>query len=226
MAEQPLENSGGTAAEQRIRPNMLQVLKRFWPLVLAAVNGGMLLFALIIWAPTYFVDVHHLGIDKAAILSTLFPIAGTIGTLSVSWLVAGPFCCREIGFAVKVFIGISCLLILFATVSSLFWISTILLVLVGCILYGVDTIITTILPMVLSDRREVSTVAGLIDFAFNIGASLAGIVIGTIVDRYSWPTVFVTLAITAGLTALFLSIFAWWLKRIEDVQHESIPQTS
>jgi hypothetical protein len=29
----------------------------------------------------------------------------------------------------------------------------------------VDTIITTTLPMVLSDRQEISTVAGLIDFA-------------------------------------------------------------
>jgi hypothetical protein len=51
------------------------------------------------------VDVHHLGIDKAAIISTLFPIAGTIGTLSFSWLVGGPFCCKEIGFAIKIYIG-------------------------------------------------------------------------------------------------------------------------
>ena len=218
------EDSNRIEAPQGKRPNMLQVLRRFWSLVLAAVNGGMLLFALILWTPTYFVDVHHLGIDKAAIISTLFPIAGTIGTLSVSWLVAGPFCCKEIGFAIKIFIGIACLLILLSTVSSLFWISTILLVLVGSILYGVDTIITTILPMVLSDRREVSTVAGLIDFAFNIGASLAGIVIGTIVDRFSWSAVFIALTITAGLTAFFLAIFAWWLKRIEGVRQEPAPQ--
>ena len=40
--------------------------------------------------------------------------------------------------------------------------------------------------MVLSDRQEISTVAGLIDFAFNIGASLAGVLIGAIVDTLSW----------------------------------------
>ena len=78
--------------------------------------------------------------------------------------------------------------------------------------------------MVLSNRREVSTVAGLIDFAFNIGASLAGIVIGTIVDRFSWSAVFIALTITAGLTAFFLAIFAWWLKRIEGVRQEPAPQ--
>lgn len=224
ISSQTSEDSERITILRDKRPNMLQVLKRFWPLVLAAVNGGMLLFALILWVLAYFVDVHHLGIDKAAIISTLFPMAGTIGTLSVSWLVAGPFCCKEIGFAIKIFIGISCLLIILSTVSSLIWISTILLVLIGSILYGVETIITTILPMVLSDRREISTVAELIDFAFNIGASLAVIVIGTIVDRFSWPYVFMALAIAAGLTAFFLTIFAWWLKRAKDVQSKPASQ--
>ena len=104
---------------------------------------------------SYFADVHHLGIDKAAIISTLFLIDSTIGTLSVSRLVAGPFCCKKIGFAVKVFIGIGCLLVFF---------------------------------------------------------------------RFSWSYAFMTLAITAGLTALFLAVFAWWLKRIKDVRHEPAPQ--
>lgn len=202
------------------RPNMLHVLRRFWPLVLAAVTGGMLLFALIIWTPTYFVDVHGLGIDSAAIISTLFPIAGTIGTLSVAWLVAGRFRRKEIGFAIVVFIGIGCLLILFSVVSSLLWISTLLLVLVGSILYGVDTIITTILPMVLGNRQEVSTVAGIIDFAFNIGASLAGVLIGFVVDTYSWSAVFLTLAIAAGITGFFLAVFAWWLARVNGVREK------
>ncbi len=220
MPVQTTEESDKLLSQKDPRPNMLHVLRRFWPLVLAAVTGGMLLFALILWTPTFFVDVHKLGIDGAAIISTLFPIAGTIGTLSVAWLVAGRFRHKEIGFAIVVFIGIGCLLLLFSVVSSLLWISTILLVLVGSILYGVDTIITTILPMVLSDRQEVSTVAGLIDFAFNIGASLAGVLIGFVVDTYSWSAVFITLAIAAGMTSFFLAVFAWWLARVKGVRQE------
>jgi sugar phosphate permease len=86
--------------------------------------------------------------------------------------------------------------------------------LLGSILYGVNSIITTILPMVLSDRQQVSTVAGLIDFAFNIGASLAGVGVGTIVDNYSWSGVFNVLGAAAILTSIFLVLFAFWINKL------------
>jgi sugar phosphate permease len=196
------------------QPNMLHVLKRFWPLVLAAVTGGMLLFALIIWAPTYFVEVHGLKIAAAANISIFFPIAGTIGTLVVSWLVAGPLCCKEIIFGSVIFMFVAGLLFIFPMVSNSLLMSAALLVLLGSILYGVNSIITTILPMVLSDRQQVSTVAGLIDFAFNIGASLAGVGVGTIVDNYSWSVVFNVLGAAAILTSIFLVLFAFWINKL------------
>ncbi len=196
------------------QPNMLHVLKRFWPLVLAAVTGGMLLFALIIWAPTYFVDTHGLKIAAAANISILFPIAGTIGTLVVSWLVAGPLCCKEIIFGALIFIVVAALLFLFPIFSHSLLISGALLVLLGSILYGVNSIITTILPMVLSDRQQISTVAGLIDFAFNIGASLAGVGVGAIVDKFSWSGVFNVLGLAAILTSSFLVLFAFWINKL------------
>ncbi len=208
------EEADKTRLKEDSQPNMLHVLKRFWPLVLAAVPGGMLLFALIIWAPTYFVDMHSLGIGAAANISILFPIAGTIGTLTVSWLVAGPLCCKEIFFGAVIFIVVGGLLFLFPIVSTSLLMSATLLVLVGSILYGVNTIITTILPMVLSERQEVSTVAGLIDFAFNIGASLSGVLVGMIVDKFSWSAVFIVLTIGAILTSFLLVIFAFWINRL------------
>ena len=207
------------------RPNMLRVLRRFWPLVLAAVTGGMLLFGLIIWAPTYFVDTHGLGIGTAAAISILFPIAGTLGTLGISWLVAGPLCCKEIFFGAAIFIIVGGLLFLFSIISTSLLMSAALLVLVGCILYGVNTIITTILPMVLSERQEVSTVAGLIDFAFNIGASLGGILIGTIIDKFSWSAVFFVLTIGAILTSVFLVGFGFWTNRLSGKSILSLEQS-
>ena len=41
----------------------------------------------------------------------------------------------------------------------------------------------------------------------------------SIFDRFSWSSVLMTLAITAGLTAFFLAVFAWWLKYVKDVRH-------
>ena len=219
------EEADKTGLKENSQPNMLLVLRRFWPLVLAAVSGGMLLFALIIWVPTYFVDMHGLGIGKAATISIFFPIAGTIGTLAVSWLVAGPLCCKEIFFGAVIFIVVAGLIYLFPIVSTSLLMSATLLILVGSILYGVNTIITTILPMVLSERQEVSTVAGLIDFAFNIGASLGGILVGAIIDRFSWSAVFIVLTVGAILTSVLLVSFAFWTNRLSGKSILSLEQS-
>jgi FtsH-binding integral membrane protein len=53
---------------------------------------------------------------------------------------------------------------------------------------------------------------------------MAGVVVGFIVDRFSWSSVIMTLTITAGLTALFSAVFAWWLKRVKEMRHELAPQ--
>jgi sugar phosphate permease len=219
------EEADKTGLKENSQSNMLHVLRRFWPLVLAAVSGGMILFALIIWAPTYFVDMHGLGIGKAATISIFFPIAGTIGTLAVSWLVSGPLCCKEIFFGAAIFIVVAGLLFLFPVVSTSLLMSATLLILVGSILYGVNTIITTILPMVLSERQEVSMVAGLIDFAFNIGASLGGFLVGAIIDRFSWSAVFIVLAIGAILTSVLLVGFAFWINKLSGRSILSLEQS-
>jgi len=86
----------------------------------------------------------------------------------------------------------------------------------GAILYGAATIITTIIPMLMSRKHETSTIAGFIDFAFNVGAGLAGVVVGTVIDRYSWDAVFFVLAASAVFTGLFLAAFIKWEKRVEN----------
>lgn len=196
-------------------PNVFECLLRFWPLALTAVAGGFILFALVIWLPSYFVDKLALGSGTAASLSAALPIAGTFGTMAVSWLVATRFAGKEIRFAVVVYLCASVLLAFFPAVSSSVPGSLVLLILSGSILYGATTIITTILPMLLSRKHETSTIAGFVDFAFNVGAGLAGAGIGAILDRSSWTAAFFTLAAAGVSTALLLNVFAWWEKRAE-----------
>jgi len=75
--------------------------------------------------------------------------------------------------------------------------------------------------MVLSSSKETSTVAGLIDFAFNIGASFAGIIVGIIIDKFSWSAVFLALAICAVATSILLMVFFLWLNRFKGRWHKS-----
>jgi len=64
--------------------------------------------------------------------------------------------------------------------------------------------------MLMSQKHETSTIAGFIDFAFNVGAGLAGVVIGTVLDQYSWRAVFFVLAGGGVATAFFLLAFSKW----------------
>ncbi|MCE5242119.1 MAG: MFS transporter [Syntrophobacteraceae bacterium] len=202
----------GGISSHRI-PNVLDGLSRFWPLALAAVTGGFILYSLIIWLPSYFVEGLALGSGTAASLSAALPIAGIFGTMTVSWLIATRYAGREIRFAVGVYSCASALLALFPFVSSSVSGSLFLLILSGSILYGASTIITAIMPMLLSRNNETSTIAGFVDFAFNVGAGLAGVGIGALLDRYSWTAFFYALAGVGALTALLLLSFFFWEKR-------------
>ena len=196
-------------------PNILSCLVRFWPLAFTAVTSGFILFALIIWLPTYFVERLAVSSGTAASLSSALPIAGTFGTIAVSWLISRRFAGSEIPFAVAIYLCASVLLAIFPIVSSSVFGSLIILMLSGSILYGAATIITTIMPMLLSRKHETSTIAGFIDFAFNVGAGLAGVVIGTLLDRYSWTVVFFVLAGSGVVTSCLLIVFSAWEKRRE-----------
>lgn len=194
-------------------PNILQNLKRFWSLALAAVTSGFTLFSLVIWLPTYFVECLAVSSGAAASLSSVLPIAGIFGSIAVSWLISGRFSGRELHFGVVLYSSVSLLLAFFPSTGNSVFYSFVILILCGGILYGAATIITTIIPMLMSRKHETSTIAGFIDFAFNVGAGLAGVVIGTVLDQYSWTVVFFVLAGAAGITSCFIFAFSKWETR-------------
>ena len=82
--------------------------------------------------------------------------------------------------------------------------------LIGSIVYGASSLVLSTMPLTLGKREEASSTAGLIGFAFNLGAGLSGAVIGTILDTYSWNAVFVTLAgaALAGAFFVFITIYS------------------
>lgn len=196
-------------------PNILQNLTRFWPLALGAVTSGFVLFSLVIWLPTYFVERMGENSGTAASLSSFLPIAGIVGSIAVSWLVSRRFSGYELNFGVALYLSVCLLLAALPYAGSSLIANFSILILCGAILYGAATIITTIIPMLMSRKHETGTIAGFIDFAFNVGAGAAGVVIGTVIDRYSWDAVFFVLAASAVLTGVFLSVFAKWEKKTE-----------
>lgn len=213
-AQAGLDEQSSSSASHKI-PNIIHNLKRFWPLAVAAVTSGFILFSLVIWLPTYFVESLAVSSGTAASLSSVLPIAGIFGTIAVSWLISGYFSGRELHFGAVLYSCASFLLAFFPFVGTSVVSSLVILILCGGILYGAATIITTIVPMLMSRKHETSTIAGFIDFAFNVGAGMAGVVIGTVLDRYSWAVVFFALAGGGVLTGCFLFAFLKWEKNLE-----------
>ena len=209
-------------------PNILQNLKRFWPLALGAVTSGFILFSLVIWLPTYFVERLAVSSGTAASLASVLPVAGIVGSITVSWLISDRFSGKELHFGVALYAGVTILLLLFPSAGTSITASFVILILCGSILYGAATIITTIIPMLMSRKHETSTIAGFIDFAFNVGAGLGGVIIGTVIDQYSWTVVFFILGAGAAATGCFLFAFTKWEKKLghADVEAATIALNS
>ena len=181
-------------------------LRRFWSLIGAALFTGFCLVSLIIWIPTYYVEVGQIDIGLAATLSSLLPFAGIGGTLLIGWVVGHQLSGRE-GF------GLSVLLLILAALFSLYAalpfnlvISSAALMLIGGIVYGAGSLVLSTMPLTLGRREEASSIAGLVGFAFNAGGGLSGVIVGAILDAFAWNIVFLTLAASALAGAVFMGL--------------------
>ena len=92
--------------------------------------------------------------------------------------------------------AVFCLLFI-AVFRSGTWLCISLLALISAMEYGLNPLLTSIMPMqfILSDR--VALVAGLLDAAIYAGSALSGTFAGYLSDQYGWSMVFVSWSILA-----------------------------
>lgn len=191
---------------QHIIGALLVSLRRFWSLVAAAIFLGFCLVSLIIWVPTYYVEVGGLGIGPASTLSTLIPFAGIGGTLLIGWLVGHYLSGREVASLAGALGLLAGLFFVYPLLPINLVVSSLALMVIGAMVYGTSSLLLATMPLVLGEREAASGTAGLVDFAFNIGAGLSGGVIGAILDAQSWNVVFLALAGAALAAALFMIV--------------------
>lgn len=179
-------------------------LTRFWPLVIAAICLGFCLAALMIWMPTYYVEVGGIDIATSATLSTLIPVAGIVGTLSIGWVVGKFLLDREAQALALLLLLLAGLFVLHQALPVNLVLISITLMVIGAVIYGATSLILSTLPLTLSQRSEASSTAGLIDFSFNLGAGVSGWGVGAILDSGTWSAVFLSLAAASLFSALFV----------------------
>ncbi|MCB8959963.1 MAG: MFS transporter [Ardenticatenales bacterium] len=182
--------------------------RRYWPLSLAGLFVGFCLIALNTWVPTYFVEEGGVAIDRAAALAALSPIAGSLGVILSSGLVNRFFAGRELYGLVGTLAGLILLFLAFPNLPAGLTLATLGLMVIGAFASATSSLTLSTLPLVLGDRQNASTLAGLIGFSINMGGGLSTLIVGGILDRFNWDAVFYALAACALLALLLVTLAA------------------
>lgn len=70
--------------------------------------------------------------------------------------------------------------------------------------YGAHTIMVTAIPMDYGTRKAASSAAGFIDAFGYIGATISGVGVGWLVDKYGWDSAFYFWAAGAFIASLLM----------------------
>jgi OPA family glycerol-3-phosphate transporter-like MFS transporter len=175
------------------------------------------------WTPTYLFEVAGLSEGTAAQCSMVFPLVG-----AASGLLGGMATDRLGGKHGR--IVVPSLLALVAAVSLLSnlqldgrpYLALFLLASVAFFMMAPYSFLTGVMALDLGGKRGSATAAGLIDSAGYLGGVLSGYGIGALAQRYGWNTAFVSLAATAGLTAVVGTVYCVH----QEIRHRSLRLSS
>lgn len=178
--------------------------------------NGFVRDSIMTWAPTIL--MHTQGIDLSSVLGTalIIPAVNFLGVL------LGRFCYdrmgrrsrRAVAFLTLLSAGFSLLLTLFGTLNALLC----AVLLAGCVsmVYGLNPLLTSLLPLEYYGLGRVGTVAGLVDAFIYLGSGLSGFLTGALAERSGWRLVFLIWCVGSLVGAALLHIssgdrFMHWL---------------
>jgi len=149
-------------------------------------------YGFLTWAPTYLFETQGAGIDKAAYLSVIFPIAGALGAVFAGWATDRWFQSRRAPVA-----GISLVLAgglawayRFAVPVDQWLLGLITLAAIGFAVFGAHVLIVAAAPMDFGTRKAAASATGFIDGWGYLGAGLQGVGTGLLVDHWGWSAGF------------------------------------
>ena len=196
-------------AASRESPFAPAAVRRAGPALLAALATGFCYAALLLWTPTYFVEVAGLTIGRASTLAAIMPVVGIGGTLLAGWVNIRLGRGREGMLTAVVLLLCAGLFVSAAAAGEQLALAAISLILASGAANAATSLVLSAWPLVLGSSRTTSSLAGLLGFAFNIGGGFSGSATGILLDHQGWTAVFGVLA----LTALAGAAAAVWLQR-------------
>jgi OPA family glycerol-3-phosphate transporter-like MFS transporter len=211
-------------SDPRSDPPFSAILQRllrqpaFWIAVLLSVLLTFLRVCFLTWTPLYLVEVSRASgaaaISGSIAKSAIFPASGVVAALVVGALSDrfGPGRRAPVMAASLAVVVILVLALAHGGVRSPAG-SVILIGGVGLFLLGPYSLLAGALALDASGERGAATAAGIIDGAGYLGASSAGVVVGSIADRWGWAPAFDVVAAAALAATLIATAWSLSLRR-------------
>ncbi len=180
--------------------------------LLCCVGNGFVRDGVITWAPTIIGSIGAgMPEGSSVIVSLIIPVLNFMGVL-VGRRVYAQLGNNARKCVMLLMVVSSVLSILILVGSKSMVLCALLLGLTCAATYGINPMLTTLIPMEFTRAGRVGLVAGVIDCFIYLGSSLAGIATGAMSDMMGWNAVFITWCIVAGAGA----VMAWLSLRDRD----------
>ena len=164
---------------------------KLWWVGLSYLSLGLVIFGFLLWIPTYIFEVQGLGITNAAVRAVLFPLAGAVGALTAGWVSDRFFASRRTPMIVVMAFLAGIFILLYPRIpvgNSL--LSLLCLSFIGFMTFGAHIPMVTAIPMDYGTRKAAASAAGFIGAFGYVGATIAGVGVGWLVDNYGWNSAF------------------------------------
>lgn len=190
-----------TKTEENVeKPSILACLLSMAMLVYAVivVFQGCIKESINLWAPTLLAEIAPA--ENLFLLSgftAIIPMCSTVGLLLTGWMVK-KFAQRQ-QQAMLALLGLGtvagCLMVL---VQKNFMAVALCMGVLLAVVYGVNTILTTLLPLQFARTGNSGAMSSVFNFLSYLGAALGGIAAGTVSELWNWSAVYFMWAVLTG----------------------------
>ena len=170
--------------------------------------NGFVRDSVMTWAPTILMETQGIDLNSVLGVALIIPVVNFFGVM------LGRFCYNKLGRMARRAVALlmlgcavaSLALTLLAGLSPL--VCAVLLACCVAMAYGLNPLLTSVLPLEYYGLGRVGTVAGLVDAFIYLGSSLSGVLTGALAERTGWQTVFLVWTIGALIGAVAIGVAA------------------
>lgn len=158
-----------------------------WITAFAYFCTGVVRYGVDDWFPKYFQEARGIGLTDASFqfLAFMIPAVATIGSIASGYVSDLVFEGRRAPVAAGLYLAETVIILVGAQMTSLWAICT-ALILTAFTCNATHSILGAAAPMDFGGRKMAGFAAGVIDSFQYIGAGLAGVGLGTLIDTFGW----------------------------------------